>query len=165
MIIKVGFSRENSIISNTISKIERTPYSHTYIVFTVVNKEMVFQAAKGIVHLITYDLFKLKSIVVKEYVFEADDRREDDFLSFVYSMLGIPYSFTEIIWIFFKKLLKLRKWGYPFNQFIDNGKTEVICSELVMRTLICLELVIKNEDLDLDQITPSELDDVIKKLF
>lgn len=162
MRIWCGFSKNNSsLFSWLISKSEAREYSHVYIRYDcpITNEPMVFQASKGLVNCMHFDIFKQYNYVVKEYEIECNKEQFLNFYTFKAKNLGKKYSFKQIIWFSIKKLLQVKKWpDYVYN-YVKNGEAEYICSEV--GAIVCSMVGVKIQQEQLDQISPSDLEEVL----
>ena len=164
----IGFSRARDpmlIGSWIIAKSENRPYSHAFIIFTspTDNQKYVFQAAHGNVNLQTYEYFVSNNIIVKQYELNPNDENFNKFTVFINENLGMPYSRAQIVWLTLKKFLQIHKWPACIYNCIKNDQKEEICSELALRSLEILrpDFIIP-KDLQEDQFTPSDLDEMLQ---
>lgn len=124
MKVTIGFSFPNKwkIGAAAISWWINKPYSHVFIKYTDnQNRELVFHAAHGMVHLITYENFLKHNKTVKEINLDFNEDEYQKFRNYYYNKLATPYSYIELILILMYDLKLLR----PKQD--DPG---YICSEL-----------------------------------
>lgn len=160
MIITVGFSRTKhkyKIGSAIISESEKRKYSHTYFVYKCLTTEMlmVSHAANGMVHELTYENFLKHNIPMEEINIHLTEEEYVSFIKWCKNQLGTKYSILQIILLAIKKLSKLE---LPVN----NGLSQVICSEYCIRGLNVALTSNLGLGRNLDYITPSDINTIIK---
>lgn len=129
----IGFSKPNKfklgawLISAWIGK----PYSHVYIRYTdAQGRDLVFQAAHGMVHLIEWYNFRLHNTTVATKTLTVTQSQYETLRDFYYNELGAPYSYLGLISVPLHDLLW--KLGFYFKGVDDPG---YICSELCAKAL------------------------------
>lgn len=159
--VTFGLSRAKcdwAILSKAIMLAEKRPFSHVYVRFTepTTGVEIVFHAAKGMVHACSLTNFLKTNIQVKEYEVDFSESQFKDLLSYMYKNSGVKYSYLQIVSITIQKLLKTKG-------IYKNGEQEQICSELAIRVLdiVGMRRYFKAED----DITPSDFDSWMKDLI
>lgn len=161
MDIIIGFSRAKSpwkIGSKIIRESEKREYSHAYVRFDCMftGVSVVYQASLGMVNAYNFELFKEHNIVVEEYIIkDVDSEKTLELISFLQKNLGKPYSKKIILLLTIKKLL-----GFEVN-YRDNNN-EFDCSELAVKVVAIIKNV--NFDINLDYVTPSDLNKIINQL-
>ena len=130
--IRVGFSHGHVFLSKIIEWMTGSKASHSYIVFDVVDQQIVLQADIHGVCCQHYDNFKKDETIVAEYELLITPEQKDALLSFGLKKLLLPYNYFAIIgfiWVVINK-----KFGRKINQPF-NVKNSYFCSELVIAAL------------------------------
>lgn len=151
----IGFSRAKSswaIGSKSIQLAEKRPYSHNYIRYKS-QVDVVVQASHGFVNKQSFEIFKQSNIVVREYTFEVDSEKFNEFLKYSEENLGKPYSYVQIFFLAIKKLFRI-------EVDVNNKDHEFICSEFAARVLEVIGILNTSKH---DVITPSDLEKLILK--
>lgn len=159
MRILIGFSTPNTfkIGAWLIKKWLNSSYSHVFIRYVDnQNRDLVFQASHGMVHLITYENFLKENLVVKAYPLDLSNEEYQLFRNFYYSKLGEPYSFLDLVVIFLYDLFM--RLGIP-NPPSNNFKGYV-CSSLCAEILSNLRNIEWNKPMNL--VEPSDIENVFK---
>lgn len=131
--IIVGFScpKKFKVGASLIKWWIKKKYSHVYIRYTDnQGRDLVFHAANGNVHQMTFDNFTFSNKVVSENSISIDESRYQKFRDIFYSVSGLLYSTTGLLTIPIYDILW--KFGYTLKSENDTG---YICSELVGYTL------------------------------
>lgn len=167
MDILIGFSRAKSpfaIGSKIIAASEARNYSHAFILYAdaVSNKQVIFQASHGYVNIVSLVNFLEYNIISHTYKLSVGREKFKQFCIFRDENVGNKYSRKQIIWLFFAKLLQIKRWPSVIYNCIKNGPSEEICSELAERVLALLENPPVIEQLD--QFTPSDLDSLLQEM-
>lgn len=163
-----GFSRNKgnlALFSKLISSVEARQYSHAYIryVCPISGEVMIFQASKGIVNCMNYEIFLEHNEVVKEYKIQCEYLQFQKFYKFKCQNLGKKYSFTQILWFGLKKLFQIKLWPKSIYNLIKNGDSEYICSEIA--AVVCILTGININLIQLDQVSPSDLDTLLENHY
>ena len=156
MTIIVGFSRNKEwykVGSVAIELAEKRPYSHAFLQFTdpFTQRDMIAQAAHGMVNEMSFTRFTEENTVVRTYSFEITPDQFHQLLQTIQDNLGMPYGYLELIWIAIKKLLRIQVNIHDHND-------TYICSEFVGMLLQTLD-ILKPDNLDF--LTPSDLEKLI----
>ena len=160
MKISVGFSRNKAwykVGSTAIELVEKRPYSHAFIRHTdpFTSRDMIAQAAHGMVNEMSFVRFCEDNTVVKQYDFDITPDQYKTLIEAIEDNLGVPYGYMELIWIAIKKL-------FHVEVNIHDHDDTYICSEFVGRLLEILNII---KPADLDFLTPSDLDKLIQAHF
>lgn len=150
--IYVGFSTPKSklnLFSLAIRLIEKRNFSHCYIVID----GMVYHAAHGMVHAISYGNFLKKNNEIYKYEVNVEDQEFELGRTFLRKSLGISYGFDQILGLLIQKIFRKRE------PIIQNNSQRMICSEFSAKFLIACEIDI---DISPDAITPSDLQNFLE---
>lgn len=125
----IGCSKNNLIGSKLIRWWIGTEYSHVYAVWNLSqqDRDILYQASHGDVNLISYDNFKRKNVVVKEFELQFSDEQFRKFSTKCIDLAGQPYSKLQLLQIFLSDISKSRL------SFRD--QRGYICSELMAEML------------------------------
>jgi hypothetical protein len=131
MKIIIGCSRNSSckIGSELIQLWQGTNYSHVYARWYLSSQErdIVFQAAHGMVHQISLNNFTKTNVIVKEFILELSDEQFKKFSQKCIDLCGIPYSKLQLLQIFISGATNGKV------KFVD--QKGYICSELMAELL------------------------------
>lgn len=136
-----------------IKAVEKRPYDHAYVRIQepMNNQWMIFEASKQMVNMFSVPWFTHSNKTIKEYEIDCTDELYKELWKFCMDNLGVPYSLTQILGIFFEKL-------FHGKQDFPNGASAEICAELAARVCKMLGIPITE---DMDSITPSDLDSLL----
>lgn len=156
MDIIVGFSRARSkfkVASSINQLVENRPYSHVYLKFVLFNVIMVAQASHGYVNFISFMKFDSENETIYTYRLSCEnDCFSKVLLPKIFNLLGSKYSYTQLLLIAIKKLFKLEMhWYNKSKYFISSEFAAIICKSLGV-----------NVNSELDYITPSDLEQILK---
>jgi hypothetical protein len=159
MNLVIGFSKPKSkwaIGSLLIRFIEKSDFSHAFLRWhsNGINRDMVYQASRGMVHFIAGHRFDDSVATVKEYLLTLDDSQYKQVVQKCVDLAGIKYGTLALFGMGFERLTGIR------NPFRDADRT-FVCSELVGEVLKVLGF---NIDIDLEVAGPKELEDLVSKL-
>lgn len=145
--MKIIFSkRPGNLISWLIRKWIKKPYSHTAFSVNLFNTDLIFESSVEGVNVVTINDFLIKNEIVKEYDISELVKKEL-LMQYLFSNIDGGFSFISFVGIFFK------------NKTIGmDGEKEMICSEFVARA-------IGMDAVDLDHVSPKEVEDYILKRF
>lgn len=156
-IVTFGFSRSIGCkpFSKAIQLIENRPYSHVYIKYIdeLTGDAMVFQASHGDVNVVPESRFLEKNIIVEEYEMEVSEEVYLRIRKKMNSLLGLQYSFIQILNITVQKIFKSKD-----IKLVVNGDKQFICSEL---GFVLLEEAYPKVIADQDSVTPSDFNRII----
>ena len=141
-----GLSRHTSkfnIVSKIIELVEKKPYSHCYVRFTLKNTDMIFQASGLQVNMMSYDEFCSINTPVYEYEAELADTNHRALIQWMLKKLGKPYSVAQLL-----RILLYKATGLKLG---SDGQAE-ICSQLV--TQLCQFLGLE-QNVDADYNDPA----------
>lgn len=101
MKIIIGASKNNKIGSKAIQWWIKANYSHCYVRWALSSqvKDIVYQAANGMVHFISLENFKLKNEIIEEIEMELTQEQFKKFSSKCIDLAGILYSTIELLQI------------------------------------------------------------------
>lgn len=153
--IKIGFSTSNSWLSWLVRKIQKTPYSHTYVVLDYKEPEpdFIYHADERGVNCQPYKNFIQKNKIIKEFSFNVNETQKQEIKDLIDNSLGKPYSYLQLVGILLIKFCRLFKRTIK-NPFANNNQS-YICVEVVGKILFILghNIDFKNiEDKDLKWI-------------
>lgn len=162
--ITVAFSihTDGAIGSKIIAASENRNYSHALVILPLEGMDVIFQASRGMVNMIAAENFLKKNTISVSYDYYISDELFTILKTNLIKKLGTPYGTTQLIWIGFMKLLQIKTWPAIIYKKITNGESEEICSELVSGVVQLIDPCVDFSDVQLDFITPSDLD---KKLL
>lgn len=152
MKLTIGTSRSNKIASKAIQWWMNTNYSHVYARWELKTqqRDIIYHAARGMVHFQSYENFLKASTPVKEFALEITDEQFAKFSRRCIDLAGESYSQLELLQILLCDISggKIRFQDQP----------GYICSELMCELL---------EDLGIKFDKPKFLvrpDDIIRSL-
>lgn len=145
--MKIIFSkRPGNLISWLIRKWIKKEYSHTAFLINLFDTDLVFESSIEGVNVVTLSDFLIKNEIVKEYDISKYIQKEL-LMKYLFSNIDGGFSFISFLGIFLK------------NKTIGmDGEKEMICSEFVARA-------IGVDSVDLDHISPKDIEDYILKRF
>jgi len=156
-IVTFGFSTSRACkpFSKAIQLVEKRPYSHVYIKYIdeLTGDVMIFQASHGDVNLIPESRFLENNIILEEYDMEVSDEVYLRIRKKTNSLLGLKYSFIQILNITAQKVFQSKD-----IKLVINGNKQFICSEL---GLVILEEAHPETIADQDSVTPSDFNKII----
>lgn len=163
--IIIGFSHpaKFSLHAWIIEKIDGAPFDHAYIrIYSdTLNRDIVYQANWKGVGFISLALWRTTTIPVEEYKLPISDDNYRIFLQFCVDNAGISYGLLGVIGagiVDIAQRIFKRKISNPFN----DGLASEFCSEIIAR---CLNVADPTQfNLDADNITPNDLNSIIKQL-
>ena len=155
--IIIGFSHPNhsSLFSQGIMWWQGTPFSHTYIKFETDYGNIIYHAAKTMVHFVSEENFLKDNIVLYEFAYYVNEEEYKDSVRKAIQKAGIKYSICQIICIFWYELLQ--KLHIKSSKIEINDSGEYICSELAAG-------FVSYESDNMDYITPLQVFNYIKDL-
>lgn len=132
----IGASRSNKIGSEALQWWMRTNYSHVYARWTLKTqaRDIVYHAARGMVHYQSLDNFTKQNIIVKEFVLDITDEQFKKFSVKCIDLAGEKYSKLELLQIFLSDVS-----GGKIHFEDQKG---YICSELMCELLEDLNIKI-----------------------
>jgi hypothetical protein len=155
--LTIGFSKpiKSKIGAWLIEKWMNKPYSHVFFYYQDDQKrDLVFQAAHGLVHLISLERFLHDNKIVKTYVLDATPGEYQAFRDYYYSKLGLPYDFMDLVFVFLFKLLGKLGIKHQFPNY-----SGYICSELASDCLAKVFKVPLNKPANM--YDPSDVEDLL----
>lgn len=156
-IITFGFSSNKQCkpFSVAIQLIEKRPYSHAYVKYIdeLTGDVMIFQASHGDVNVISGCRFLENNIILEEYEMEVSEEIYLNIRKKMNSLLGLSYSFLQILNITVQKIFKSKD-----IKLVINGNKQFICSEL---GFVILEEARPDIIEDQDSVTPSDFNKII----
>jgi hypothetical protein len=124
--VYIGFSRPKKFMPGAwlIQKWMGTQYSHVYLrLYSAYTEQwLVYQASHGMVHLIEWESFKEKAIIVTEFERLIPPADLKNTIKFAQKLLGSPYGYIGLARI------ALSKW---FKPLLGDGEKSFHCSELI----------------------------------
>lgn len=127
--IKVGFSRSESIIGKVIRWFTKSEVNHTFIVFTLGGYEWVLEASWFGVYIIPYERYVLHANVT--HLFEIEDAKLNDMA--MLRFIGAGYDYAGLVgmaWVMLGRALR-KTWRNPWQ-----STKASFCSEMVASLLI-----------------------------
>lgn len=160
--MKVGFSKAKAwykVISAVIAFSEKRKYSHAYFRYTcpISEIEMVSQASKGFVNEITYANFLLENVVIEEIDLKLSAEETTKILKWCKSKQGNKYAGDQIF-----SISSLKIFNKSLN--VNNGDIKMICSEYVIRGIQQVKIYFGRDVINIDEVTPSNLNTLLKDL-
>lgn len=157
----IGFSRSNSFISKAIRWFRKSTISHTFIMITNENDEilLVLEAGKRQVQITSYYKYygNKKKCHVELYVPNVSEEKINEAIIKMIPYLDKGYGYSQLLGF---ALVSVLKWiGIKIKNPIKWG---IICSELVRDFGILLGCH-KFAKLDRDTTAPDDLLKIIKK--
>jgi hypothetical protein len=159
--IKIGFSKPNTfkVGAWAIQKWIGKDYSHVYIRYSDdQSRDVVFQAAHGLVHPILFDHFLEHNIPVDEVSLEFSDAEYQQLRNFYYHNMGKPYDYGDLIKIVCYDIAM--KFGFKINTIDYSG---YICSELAAKMLSDIKGYNFNKAINL--VSPSDVEQVLEERY
>lgn len=157
--ITIGFSSPNKFKFGAwcIQKWINKHYSHVYIRYSDdQDRNIVFQAAHGLVHPILFDHFLEHNNTIKEYQLEFSDIEYQQLRNFYYSNMGKPYDYVDLIKIVCYDIAM--KFGFKINTTDCSG---YICSELAAKMLSDIKRYNFNKPLNL--VSPGDVESILEE--
>lgn len=162
--ITIGFSTHKkwNIFSALIKMVDRTPYSHTYVVFQSVrlDRGLVYHAAKSFLHFLSLGNFMQVNKVFYEFDIMVSEEQEVKILQICIDRAGLKYGMAAVVGVAMVKFAKLFNFDIE-NPFQDGGKT-YFCSELV--SLVLEELGLKTNPVNAEDASVSWLCKMLQDL-
>ena len=152
MIVKVGFSSGNRMLSYLIKWATKSKTSHTFLYLSdsFLGTDMVLQATIGGFNLVTYQKFAKSHNIIKlidlQYPIDEGLKQASLWLGERYDYTGLFGSAFVLIGRWFK-----RKWTNPWND-----SNAMFCSEAIVRVLQASNYL-GSEKLDPSSVTPQDL--------
>lgn len=156
--LKIGFSKPKSKLavgSYIIRLLDHAQFSHAFLRWssTSLNRDLIYQASRGMVHFISGDNFDAEEITVIEYSIDLTDDQHKIVMQKCIDLVATDYGTLELLGMGLEKYTGIK------NPFRDGSKS-FVCSELV-GTILRLVTTI---NLDLELAGPGELETLISTL-
>jgi len=156
-LLKIGLSRPKKfkLFAELIRLIEKTEFSHAFILFeNFYGEKVVFQASGSKVNFMNFEIFEKDNIITNLYDIEVENLDYENVISYCLKQVGKPYSIRDIVGITLYKItsLKLLK---------GTKEKEFICSELIGEILQIIEIL---EEKELDYFTPKNLYNLLESI-
>lgn len=126
--IKVGFSKSNSLIGAIIRWFTKSKVNHTFLVFTLGGVEWVLEASWFGVYIIPWEKYRQTANVTR--IFELQNTQLEDMN--ILRFIGSNYDYSGLAgmaWVMLGRALK-RVWRNPWQT-----SKAYFCSEMVARIL------------------------------
>ena len=161
--IIIGFSKSKkpSTVGNIISWLERTEYTHVYLLANhLVPARVVFHADTYNVHIVSEKNFLINNTTIKQFEVSLNESELSNFMTMALDMVGKPYSYKQIATIGFNRIMKL--WNLKFRLREISGTDAIICSELIERFLKEIKGITMRESPD--SVTPKDIYNICLEL-
>ena len=147
--IKVGFSRSNSIVGAIIRWFTKSEVNHVFLIFPLGGFEWVLEASWFGVYIIPYERYVIHANVTRVFEIEEAKLNSMSMLRFI----GAGYDYAGLIgmaWVMLGRSLR-RGWRNPWQ-----SQKASFCSEMVASLLIEAKYPGAKE-LDPRQTSPEDL--------
>lgn len=135
--VYVGFSKaakKNAIVSQAIRFIEKTDFSHVYLLFWSAKMQrcLIYHAAGHTVHFANLERFEKDNTTTDLFEIPLSPDQHKGVMQFCIDNVGVPYGAVQLF-----GMLLVRLFGALVhdNPFADGSMTQV-CSEIVGRVLL-----------------------------
>jgi len=162
-LITVGFStpKHSTVFSKLIRFFINKPYSHVYIKYysDKYDRFLIYQSSGLKVNFCNINNFYRNNIVINEYIFKITEEQYVKIFQDSIDLVGESYGLKEVFGLGIVQLFNL--FGKSINNPI-NEKAKWFCSELIGRLLLTIGFITQ-EEFNLNNLTPKDIEDIIKK--
>jgi len=160
----IGFSKPTKFKLHAwiIEKIDGASFDHAYLRLTssFLERDIIYQATSKGVDFIGSTLWLKNTRPVEEYELDITPDNYKTLIQFCIDNAGVPYGFLGVFGAGIRKIVA--KFGKTINNPFNDGLSSEFCSEIVTR---CLDTIDPAQfDLNPDNITPNDLNILLKKL-
>lgn len=130
--MRIGFSTSKKTLSGAIRWFTHSKASHSYILFTAEEEQLIVEANVHGVVCEHYEKFKTHNTIVAEFELSLTTEEEHKLVAYALKQLAQPYDFLAIFgfaWVLLNKMVG-RKTKQPFR-----NRSAYMCSELVICAL------------------------------
>jgi len=163
--IRIGFSRPRSkwaLISWAIRLIERTPYSHVYVEWEILDYRVhtVYQASGSKVNFMNHNIFREHHETLYLFDFEISEKKKHELVKWALMNVGTRYGMMQIVGIAYVKFMHM--FGKRVRNPFGFGRTSQVCSELA--GIVLKDFLGHEIQTDLDVVGPRGIFDFIRKI-